>query len=102
MFPHFIALPLPTDLRKRLASFCYGIPQVKWLEEENFNLVIRYFGPINEIAILDIRENLKNLFFHPLTITLQGITHNYSKKSGGIISIGIVPNPQILLLRKEI
>ena len=63
MHSHFLALPLPPSIRSRLASFCYGVPHVQWVEEENFHLTLRHFGPLSDQNAALIEERLETLFF---------------------------------------
>jgi 2'-5' RNA ligase len=102
MHPHFLALPLPSETRSRLASFCYGLPQVRWVEEENFHLTLRHFGPLAELAVSSIHEHLLNLFFPPIPLVLQGFSHFHAKGNRGTIWVGVADNPQLTSLKKEI
>ncbi len=102
MHPHFLAIPLPSMIRSRLASFCYGLPQVRWVEEENFHLTLRYFGPLADPAVAAIHECLQNLFFQSFPLILQGMSHFPSKGNGGILWVGVAQNPHLSSLRKAI
>ncbi len=102
MHPHYLALPLPFAIRSRLASFCYGLPQIDWVEEENFHLMLRNFGLLSDLPIREIQDRLRDLFFHPFPIVLQGIYHSFSKENRGKIWVGIVDNPALLSLKKQI
>jgi RNA 2',3'-cyclic 3'-phosphodiesterase len=102
MHPYFLAIPLPAATRSRLAAFCYGLPQVRWVEEENFHLTLRYFGPLTDTMLGNIQDHLEYLFFHSFPLVLQGVGHFHAKGNRGIIWIGIADNPHLAPLRKEI
>lgn len=102
MHPHFLAIPFPTSIRSRLASFCYGLPHVQWTEEENFYLIVRYFGFLSDSNILELHERLASLFFLPFSFMLQGIGHSHSKGNRGVIWVGIKENLSLIALKKEI
>lgn len=102
MHSHFLIIPLPFKVRARLASFCYGLPQVRWIEEENLHLILRSFGPLPDNAASSIHECLSTLFFTSFSLVLRGMDHFYSKGNRGIIWIGLTDNPQLNALRKEI
>jgi 2'-5' RNA ligase len=102
MHPHFLALPLPLSIRTRLASFCYGLPQVQWVEEENFHITLRHFGPLSDVLLHQVQEHLHPLFFHPFSLTLQGIHPVNSKGKHGKIEVGIANHPALSALKKEI
>jgi 2'-5' RNA ligase len=98
----FFALPLPGHIRSRLASFCYGLPRVHWIEEENFHLSLRHLGPVSNSNLLEIEERFKLFFFSPISLILQGVGHFHSKGNRGVIWMGALENPQISSLKKEI
>lgn len=102
MHPYFLAIPLPRQIRLRLASFCYGLPQVRWVEEENFHLTLRHLGIHSSDRLIEIQELLRPIFFHPFSLVLQGIGHSHSKGNRGVIWIGVDDHPQLSLLKKEI
>lgn len=102
MHPYFLALPIPLTIRSRLATFCYGLPQVKWTEEENLYLILRYFGPLNDLVESNIHESLQNLFFTPFSFVLQGISHSRTKGNRNVIRVDVGNNLQIASLKKEI
>ena len=102
MHPHFLAIPLPEPIRSRLASFCYGLPQVHWVHEENFHLSLRSFGPLSDSVLSGIQERLKHIFFSPFSLVLQGAGHFHSKGNRGSIWIDVAENPELSTLKKEI
>lgn len=102
MDSYFLAIPLPSTVRSRLSTFCYGLPQTRWNEEENFHLTLRYFGPIADSLVSQIHEQLENLFFHPFPLVLQGMDHSHSKGNHGTIWIGIAESAPLIALKKEV
>lgn len=101
MFSYFLALSLPLSIRSRLASFCYGLPQVRWIEEENFHLTLRYFGPLSNIQLEEIQSHLEQLFFHPFFLTLKGVGY-FRSRDHGVIWMGTEENVSLLSLKKEL
>jgi RNA 2',3'-cyclic 3'-phosphodiesterase len=101
MHVHFIAVPLPRVVQSRLASLCYGLPQVRWVDEENLHLTLRYLGSLTDAQVSEIQEDLKSLFFHPFTLKLKGLGH-FRSRSHGVIWAGIEEHPGLLALKKEI
>ena len=102
MYHYALIIPLPDQIRTRLASFCYGLPQVHWVENENFHLTLRFFGPLSDMHLAEIQERLKLLFYTPFSIVLQGFGYHHVKKDRGSIWIGIVDQSKLLILKKEI
>jgi len=102
MFPYFLALPLPSLIRQQLALLCYGLPNVRWVEEENFHLTLRYLGPLTNSEEEKIKSYLTQLFFRPFFIQLQRIGHFHSKKDQGVLWVGIQSSPPLIELKKRI
>jgi 2'-5' RNA ligase len=102
MQPHFLGIYFPEHIRSRLASFCYGLPQVHWVDEDNFHLKLRYFGPLPDINLREIQDRLKSLFFPPFTLSLQSVGHFHSKGGRGNIWVGVGENHHLVALKKEI
>jgi 2'-5' RNA ligase len=73
-----------------------------WIEEENFHLTVRYFGPLSDALLSEIQERLKFIFFSPFLLILQGIGHFHSKGNRGTIWVGVANNPELSSLKKEI
>lgn len=99
---HFLALPLPPAIRKRLASFCFGLPNVQWVEEDNYHLTLRNFGPLSDLLAAQIEERLASLFFLKFDLVLKGIDHFHSKGNRGAIWVGVEESPELTALRKEV
>ncbi len=102
MHSHLLALPLPSSVRSRLASFCYGPPQINWLQEENFYLFLRHLGPLSDSLLKEIQDRLNALFFRPFFLILQGMGYFHSKGNHGTIWVGTAPNSELLSLKKTI
>lgn len=103
MDQHLLALPLPSMIRSRLMHLCFGLPHVEWIEEENFHLTLRFFGPLSDQIASQIEERLGSLFFLKFDLFLKGIDHSHSTKGNkGTIWIGIKQTPELLALRKEV
>lgn len=102
MNPYFLVIPLPPIAQTRLASLCYGLPQVRWTEEDHFHVILRQFGPLADHRIAEIREKLEHLFFHPFPLVLQGMNTSQSKGKRGIIWVGVIESIHLSTLKKEI
>lgn len=102
MPPYFLAIPLPSPIRVRLATFCHGLPQVRWLDEENLYFILQSFGPLTDLVAHHIHEELHSLFFPPFTFILQEIHHSHTKTNRGSIWVGVEENLQLISLKNEI
>lgn len=102
MHSYLLVIPLPSSVRLKLTSLCYGLPKVRWIEEENFHLTLRYLGVLSDHSLMDIQNHLKNLFFLQFPLILKGTGHFHSKGQRGSIWLGVADNPQLSSLKKEV
>lgn len=102
MNPHFLIIPLSLNIRLRLTSLCYGLSQVRWVDEENFCITLRAFGLLSDLIVSQICEHLRNVFFSPFSLDLQGIDYFKTEGNRGVIGARIIENPPLTELRKEI
>ena len=99
MDPLIIGISIPLEIRKRLSQICYGLPNVEWVEEENFLLSICHIGKVEEQLKLDILENLAEIHFPIFPINLFGIE---CSKSKGLIWLNVEISDLIAQFGKEI
>lgn len=97
-----LSADLPHSIQPRLASLCYGLPNVQWLEEGHFHLNLRFFGKLSPNELDDVRIHLKNLFFHPMSIILETIGHYHQRSDRGVIWAGVKGSLELENLKKEI
>src|SRR3546814_10299786 len=57
----FIALPLPEDIRGRLAGICNGVPGARWVAPENMHLTLRFIGEVGHGEADDIDAALSTM-----------------------------------------
>lgn len=75
----FLAIDLPLDLRKKVTELQRKIqeskPDVKWVEEENLHLSIRFLGEIEEEVVERVKEIAERCAktFKPFKVSLRSI-----------------------------
>lgn len=96
-----LAIELPPSIQKRLASLCYGLAQVQWIEEQSFYLPLRQLGDLSSAQLEEVRERLNHLFFSPFSIVISTVNVD-QPKSKGMVWAGIKPSNAADSLLKEI
>ena len=71
----FTALPLPDDVRARLATLSGGIDGARWVAPENLHVTLRFIGEVAEHRIDDIVPALAGLRTPLVTVTLEETGH---------------------------
>lgn len=98
----FIGFDLPSSIKHKLKTFCYGLPSVDWMEEENFQLIVRPLGLIKEEATIEIQDRLSQVSCFPFTIRLKTVSYSRASKREANIWIGAAPIDPILNFKKQI
>jgi len=68
----FVALPLPDDLRARLAGLARGVPRARWVAPENLHLSLRFIGEVDEAQARDANAALAQISAPAFTLNLAG------------------------------
>ncbi|SCA62435.1 RNA 2',3'-cyclic phosphodiesterase [Chlamydiales bacterium SCGC AG-110-M15] len=100
MSPLFLAIDIPSEVKKALTALCYGIPETNWILEEKFHITLRYLGELSDHLRLDLQESLHEIEMKKFSIKLKGLGH-FSKKHGGVIWVGIENDENLQNLRKK-
>ncbi len=69
----FVAIPLPEEVRDRLAGFYRGIPGARWVDPGNVHLTLRFIGDVNEDTAEDIDDCLAAISMPAFELTLAGV-----------------------------
>lgn len=99
---YFLAIDLPSEIKQQLSSITYGLPSVSWIEEENFHLILREIGEVNDQILFDLQEQLRQMTFLPFSIQLKGIKYQQTKRGDGMLWIEGLPKESILKLKQQI
>lgn len=103
MAKHYIlSIDLPPPIKKHLATLCFGLPNVEWTSEENFNLTLQNLNHVNDTTLYEIKDRLETIHFEPFQISLCGVDFSSSRGSQGVLWIGITPSDPVVKLNLKI
>ena len=91
----FVAIELPEELRRRMASMAGGVPSARWVAAENLHLTLRFIGEVSEDRLDDITAALASVKGAPFALTLAGVGHFESRRRVRTLWAGIAPNPEL-------
>ena len=102
----FIALDFPKQICSKLFylqdKITPDIAKIKWVEEENFHITLKFLGEVNEDKIPAIKEKLSLIKFKDIlsSINQSGVfpSNSYIK----VIWLGLMPYEKICLLHDKI
>ena len=69
----FVALPLPEQVRARLAELAGGIPKARWVAPENLHLSLRFIGEVDGGQAHDVDAALAQISAPAFVLTLAGV-----------------------------
>lgn len=98
----FIALTLPQDVRKALASLCAGLPGARWVPPENMHITLRFLGELSGDVIDDVDAGLAGISAPAFSIALAGVGHFGNGARPRAIWAGVAREPALIHLHDKI
>lgn len=102
LFRLFVALDLPTPLKKQISSLCFGVSGVRWVPQENLHLTLRFIGEVPRPLYQEIREALHSIDFHPFEITTGQLGCFEGGRGPQTLWLGIEENEDLVNLQHEV
>lgn len=102
----FIACEIPYDARKKLFTLQKIIGEedarIKWVEQDNIHLTIKFLGEVNDENVDGIRESLLSIKSKPIEAHLSGFGVFPSESYIRVLWVGLEPAAEIEKLHREI
>ena len=70
---HFVGIPLPLEVRDRLALLSGGLPGARWVRPESLHVTLRFIGEVDEGQAEDIDGALAAIRAPAFTVTVAGV-----------------------------
>ncbi len=98
----FIALPLPADIRLRLAGLAGGVPGARWVEPEDLHLTLRFIGEIDQGRLPDLDAELGRIDAPDFSLVLDGCGQFGTGRKIHTLWIGAERNEALLRLQAKV
>ena len=98
----FVAAPLPSEVRERLAGLCAGLPRARWVEPRNMHITLRFIGEVDRGAAEDADAALAQVRHQAFDLGLAGIGHFGSRRKVRSVWAGIEGSDALVHLRQKI
>lgn len=69
----FVGIPLPSDIRDRLALLAGGLPGARWVRPESLHVTLRFIGEVDEGQAEDIDAALAAIRAPAFPLTVAGV-----------------------------
>ncbi len=98
----FIAIDLPDEIIDLISGMGRGIPGGRVVKPEQLHLTLRFIGEVNYELCYDIQEQLQQVQFEPLTLSLHGVGHFPPRGKARVIWVGVQPLTELTRLKNRI
>jgi RNA 2',3'-cyclic 3'-phosphodiesterase len=69
----FVALPLPVDVRARLAALQSGLAGARWIDADAMHMTLRFMGDMSEPDARDVSSALSEIHCPAFDLSISGI-----------------------------
>ncbi|OPZ78446.1 MAG: 2',5' RNA ligase family [Alphaproteobacteria bacterium ADurb.Bin438] len=66
----FVGLDIPNDVRDHVYSLRGGIPNTRWIDKENYHLVLRFIGNVTEDDAYRVHQELETVKYDSFNLAL--------------------------------
>ena len=97
----FVAIRPPENIRQRLVDMMEGVPAMRWQDDEQLHLTLRFIGEVERPVAEDIAAALERIRFDPFTLALHGVG-KFEKHRHGALWAGVQPKDQLKALAAKV
>ncbi|XDD50331.1 RNA 2',3'-cyclic phosphodiesterase [Leptospira sp. WS92.C1] len=96
----FLGISIPEDVKGQLTSICYGLPDVRWVPEENFHITLVFLGEQSPEQIETLSEFCSKVSHPEFHLSLSSVGTFGKQKSPSILFADILSSPELSHLQK--
>jgi len=94
----FVGIGLPPELKLRLSTLCFGVPEARWVDPGNFHVTLRFIVEVDEGLASDIDETLQRLSAPRFRLALAGVGQFGTR----MLWVGVEKSPPLLQLQSKV
>lgn len=98
----FVAIDFPESVKQSLGYLCAGLPGIKWVEDHQFHLTLRFIGETDGSRYRDVIDTLSEISVPEFTIVLSHIGTFPFKGAPRVLWVGVEPSKPLLQLSQKI
>lgn len=96
----FLGIAVPEEVREQLTSICFGLPDVRWVSEENFHITLVFLGELSEEQLDVLSEFCSQVSFPEFHLNLKSVGTFGKQKSPSILFADVNSSAELLQLQK--
>lgn len=93
----FVAIRPPADIRSQLLGLMGGLHDLRWQNDNQLHLTLRFIGEVDRPTADDIAAALQPIRFERFSIALDGVG-KFEKRRHGALWAGVQPKDQLNVL----
>jgi RNA 2',3'-cyclic 3'-phosphodiesterase len=97
----FAAIRPPGEVRDQLLDLMQGVPGLRWQEDDQLHLTLRFIGEVERPVAEDLAAELERIRFDAFAIALDGVGR-FDRRRGGALWAGITPKDQLKALAQKV
>jgi len=98
----FIAIDIDEDVKKEIQRLQYKCDGIRWLRSDQIHLTLNFLGELSEETVQNLISKLKKIEIHNFIISLDSCGFFPSPKRPSVFWIGVILNPFLMALKKNI
>jgi RNA 2',3'-cyclic 3'-phosphodiesterase len=98
----FVAIPLPADLKAKLAGLRTELDGARWTPSQNMHLTLRFLGETQEAAAEDLARALPLIAFEAFQVEISGVGTFPNAREPRVLYARVVPNPFLTSLQQQV
>jgi 2'-5' RNA ligase len=97
----FVAIRPPEDIREVLIDLMEGVPGLRWQDDDQLHLTLRFIGEVERPVAEDLAAALARIRFESFSLSLDGVG-KFEKHRRGSLWAGVQPKDQLKSLAAKV
>ena len=97
----FVAIRPPGEVRDRLLDLMQGIPGLRWQDDDQLHLTLRFIAEVERPLAEDLAAELERIRFDDFSIALSGVGR-FDQRRGGALWAGVAPKDPLKALAQKV
>ena len=97
----FVAIRPPEEVREQLLDVMEGMPNLRWQDDGQLHLTLRFIGEVERPMAEDIAAALQHIGFDRFSLALDGVGR-FEKHRHGALWAGVTPKDQLRMLAAKV